>query len=478
MSLRCCSIRAGMTDLHALTLIDAAAAIRSGSLSSVDLVQALLQTIDDTEPAVHAYAFVNAEQALEHAAAADRALAAGNDAGPLHGLPIAAKDLIWTDEMPTTAGSAVLQDWIAPGDATVVSRLRDSGAVILGKTVSHEFGASQNEPPTRNAWKATHFPGGSSAGAGVAVALGSALAALGSDSGGSTRKPSSLNGVVGVKPTYGRVSRHGVIYSGSSMDQVGPITRRVADAAFLLEILSGFDPHDPSSIDAPLPSFLEHIGEGVDGLRLGVADYFFDEGLDPEVRSVAETAIAALEQLGAELVEVSLPALSVAAPAGYTILMVEQAAFHQQWITHPREREYEPETRWLLAAGSLIPAMHYQAANRARALMKAEMAATFGALRIDALVGPTLPSPALAVEAVDNPTHVPDYVRYTVVANLTGQPAISVPCGFSDEGLPIGLQLIGKPFDEGTLFRIAAAYESASSWFERRPPLVTAQAGG
>lgn len=463
-----------MIDLHALTVTEAAAAIRSGSLSSVDLVEAVLQRIEATEPAVHAYAFVNAERAREDAAAADRAFAAGDITGPLHGVPIAAKDLVWTREMPTTAGSAVLADWVAPQDATVVSRLRDSGAVTLGKTVSHEFGASQNEPATRNAWKVTHFPGGSSAGAGVSVALGSALAALGSDSGGSTRKPSSLNGVVGVKPTYGRVSRHGVIYSGSSMDQVGPITRRVADAAFLLEILSGFDPHDPSTIDAPVPSYLEHIEDGVDGLRLGVADYFFDEGLDPEVRAAAETAIAALERLGAELVEVSLPTLRVAGPAGYTILMVEQAAFHQQWITHPRDGEYEPETRWLLAAGSLIPAMHYQAANRARALMKAEMAATFADARLDALVGPTLPSPALAVEAVDNPTHIPDFVRYTVVANLTGQPAISVPCGFSTEGLPIGLQLIGKPFDEGMILRIAAAYESASAWSKRRPPLVDA----
>jgi Asp-tRNA(Asn)/Glu-tRNA(Gln) amidotransferase A subunit family amidase len=438
-----------MPDVSSLTVTAARDLLAARSLNSVELTTAVLQRIEETEPAVHAYATVMADQALAAAARADEE----QPRGQLHGIPFAVKDVFFTHDAPTEAGSRALAGFTAPRDAAAVRALREAGAVLVGKLVTHELCCGQDVPPTRNAWDATHYPGGSSAGAGVAVALGSAPAALGTDAGGSVRKPAALNGVVGLKPTHGLVSMEGVFVCSPSLDHVGIVTRTVEDCRLLLEALAAVAPATRAA-------------------RLGVFDAF---ELEPEVRLAFESAVAELERLGVELTPVELPSLELTLPAGFTILMAEAAAENRRLLAD-RPFDFVPETRRLLELGSILPAEHVEAAHRARAVICAEVDETFRTAELDALVTPTLPRVSMPIDDMVIPVDLPRYIPYTFPANLTGRPALTVPCGFTDAGLPVGLQLIGRHFAEAALLDLGDAYEEATPWHERRPELATRRA--
>jgi Asp-tRNA(Asn)/Glu-tRNA(Gln) amidotransferase A subunit family amidase len=456
-------------DLGSVTIREASHLLRLRKLSTVELIEATLRRIDETEPLVHAYVHVAAEQAL---AAARRADAAA-PLGPLHGIPIGIKDVLVTRDAPTQAGSQLLAGFRTPHDATVVRRLREAGAIIIGKQVTHEFACGQDVPPTRNPWNLRHYPGGSSAGGGVSVAVGSALGALGTDAGGSVRKPAAVTATVGLKPTHGRVSGWGTIRAASapSLDHVGTFTRSVEDAALLLQAVAGYDLADRRTIDVPVPDYLADLDRGVGGMRLGVAPaYFSGPELQPEIGTLVDAAFKELERLGATLVPIELPTFRFTLPAGFVILMAEVAQPHRRWLVE-RPKDYVDGTRRLLELGSIIPAAHVHAALRARMAMRAEVQAAFRAARLDAMVTPTLPMTSMALDDMVINRDLPRLIPFTLPWNLTGLPALSVPCGFTPAGLPAGLQLIGRPFDEPTILRIGHAYEQATPWHRERPPI-------
>jgi aspartyl-tRNA(Asn)/glutamyl-tRNA(Gln) amidotransferase subunit A len=461
-----------VTDVARLTIRQTGELLAGGELSAVELVEAILDRIAETEPLVHAYAFVDAEGALETARLADT----GPRRGPLHGVPFAVKDVLDTAGCPTEAGSRLLAGRVPSRDATAVRRLRKAGAILVGKHVTHEFACGQDTPPTRNPWNLEHYPGGSSAGGGVSVSVGSSLAALGTDAGGSVRKPAALTSTVGLKATYGRVSGAGTVRAASapSLDHVGTFTRTVEDAALLLQAIAGYDPADPRSLDVPVPDYEVDLRAGIEDLRLGVErDVFFASGLEPDVAALAEQALAQLERLGARLVAVALPSFVLTLPAGFTILLAEVAAAHRRWIEE-RPDEYVTETRRMLELGLLLPAAHLEAAQQARARMRAEVADVFSQSRLDALAMPTLPRTSMPLSAMVTSVDVPRLIPYTFPWNLTGQPALSVPCGFTAAGLPAGLQIVGRPFDEPMVLRVGHAFERSTGWHERRPVLVDA----
>lgn len=453
-----------MTALGHLGISEAARLLHSGALSAVELTEMTLRRIEMTEPIVHAYTCVMSERALETARRLDNT----PWRGPLHGIPIGVKDLFCTEDAPTEAGSRILAGFVCRHDAGAVRRLRDAGAVVIGKQVMHEFAAGQNVPPTRNPWNLEYYPGGSTAGGGVSVAIGSSLGALGTDTGGSVRKPASVTGTVGLKPAYGRVSLHGTIRAASapSLDHVGTLTRTVKDAALLLQAISGRDTDDEHSVDAVVPDYARDLEAGIKDCRLGVAPgYFAGPLLDPDVGAAVEEAFYMLQRLGAKLVPIELPSLKLAVPAATTILLAEMAIAHREWIAE-RPYEYGQGTRVMLELGALLPCAQIERANRARALIRAEVAETFRRERLDALVTPTLPCASMRLcemrPAVDTASMIP----YTFPWNLTGQPAMSVPCGFTSPGLPIGLQIVGRLLDEQTVLRIGRAYERETAWHE------------
>jgi aspartyl-tRNA(Asn)/glutamyl-tRNA(Gln) amidotransferase subunit A len=467
-----------MNELTELTICEAAKLLSTRSISSVELVEATLKKIEETDPIVHAYTRVLAEDARKAALQADQDIIRGNQRGILHGIPIAVKDNIYTKGIPTEAGSKVMAGFIPEYDATVVQRLSVEGAILIGKTICHEFAVGVNEPPTRNPYNLACYPGGSSAGSGVSVAVRSAYGSIGSDTGGSIRIPATMVGIVGLKPTYGRVSGYGVFPLAWSLDHVGPLTRTVEDCALLLQAIAGYDPNDPFSIDQPVQDFRADLQSGVKGIRIGVErSYFFYDGVIDDVRTAVESVIAEYEQQGAEIVDVSIPELNFTVETLLTIMLSEAGAYHQGKLKE-HSFEYDPATRNMLEVGQLIPATHYLTAQRARSKFREAMANTFKTNRLDAMLWPTIPLPTvplneLALERQDKAGETPmqSYIHHTFSANLTGQPAISVPCGFTRTGLPIGFQLIGRPFDEASLFRIAQAYEQTNSWAKVIPSL-------
>lgn len=468
-----------MTELTELSIREAGERIARRDVSSLELTEAVLSRIEQTESIVHAYVTVLAEAARASARKADDELARNQRRGALHGIPVAVKDLCYTTDAPTEAGSKLLRGFLAPYDATVVTKLREAGAVLVGKTVTHEFAYGQDVPPTRNAWDARCYPGGSSAGSGVSVACGSAYGAIGTDTGGSIRVPASVNGVVGLKPTFGRVSRHGVIPMSASLDHVGPLTRTVEDCALLLQAIAGFDPNDASSVKEPVDDYLANIGNGARGVRLGVdRSYFFYEHVAPDVRSAVEAAISTLEAAGATIVELTIPELELMAPVGLTLLFPDTSAFHRKFLRDPGS-EYDPATRLMLELGEFISASDYVTAQRARTVLRDAVKNAYASHNLDALIAPTIPVTTMPVEqlsvelgAAGGETALSAFVRFGIGANVTGQPSLSVPCGFSRDSLPIGFQLIGRPFAEATLFRIARTYETAEPDAARRPPLA------
>jgi aspartyl-tRNA(Asn)/glutamyl-tRNA(Gln) amidotransferase subunit A len=486
-----------MSALHDLSARDAAAKVRRREVSAVELTTAVLARARATEPAVGAYLTLADDLARAEAAAIDRRIAAGEDPGPLAGVPIGLKDIICTAGLRTTAGSRILERFVPAYDATVTARLRAAGAVIVGKLNCDEFamGSSTENSAlgtTRNPWNRELVPGGSSGGSAAAVAARSCIAALGTDTGGSIRLPASFCGITGVKPTYGRVSRWGVIAYASSLDQVGPLARDVADAALVFEAIAGHDPADSTSSPTPVPRLADALAGGVRGLRIGLPKEYFVEGMQPDVERGVRTAIAGLEGQGATVVPVSLPHTEYAVATYYLIATAEAssnlarydgvryglrvaapgAGVHEMYAD-TREAGFGAEVKRRIVLGTYaLSAGYYDAyylkALQVRTLIGRDFAKAFE--RCDAIAAPVYPTTAFELGAVvDDPLTMYLSDILTISVNLAGLPGISVPCGFDGQGSPIGLQLIGRHFDEPTLFRIAAAHEGATDWHRRRP---------
>ena len=472
-----------MNELVGMTLVEAAERLGRREISASELLEAELERIAETEPHVHAYAHVMAESAREEARRADSELAKGHWRGPLHGVPIAFKDLVYTTQAPTEAGSRVLEGWTPDYDATVIRNVRSAGGVVLGKTQTHEFAYGVNIPPTRNPWRLDCYPGGSSAGSGAAVAVRSAFGAIGTDGGGSIRCPASVDGVVGLKPTQGRVSRRGVVPMSATFDNVGPMTRTVEDCAVLLSAMAGYDPQDPISLDVKVPDFRTGIEGGVKGIRIGVERaFYFSSRVTPDVLKATNSALDFLISEGAVLVEVSIPELELSVPIAMPPILADTTAYHRQWLRQ-RARSYERPTRVMIELGEIIPATHYVIAQRARRVLRDRVRTAFESSRLDALLAPTLPRPTVPVEDLnlvltDQAGESPgsSYFRQCVAANIVGIPALSVPAGFSSDDLPIGVALLGRPLEEAKLFRIARAYERAHPWHKRVPEMAAGPA--
>jgi aspartyl-tRNA(Asn)/glutamyl-tRNA(Gln) amidotransferase subunit A len=464
-----------------LTLAEAARKVRSRELSPVDLVEAALARIRATDETLRSYITVFEEQALQVAKAAEMMAAAGNDLGPLHGIPIALKDNIALRGKRTTAGSKILADWLPEADATIAARLRRAGAIFIGKTNMHEFAwggtsANPHHGVVRNPWNVERFPAGSSGGSGVAVAARSCFGAIGTDTGGSIRLPSAINGVAGIRPTYGRVSNHGIIPLAWSMDTAGPMARTVEDCAILFGAMAGHDPADPATSERPCGDYDATLRDGVHGLRIGVVPGYFFHHLQAPVRDAVQAALARFEALGAQIVEVEIENIHGNISAQLTIESAEPSTYHQRWLRE-RPQDYGDDVRTLLEVGELLLATHYLQAQRYRALLRNEFMDAFR--RVDAFVCPTLPFTATKLGAttvvIENGVEedmLSAIMQFTGVASLTGLPALNVPCGFDPDGLPIGMQLIGRPFDEATLFRMGHAYQGATDFHSRAPLLA------
>jgi aspartyl-tRNA(Asn)/glutamyl-tRNA(Gln) amidotransferase subunit A len=446
-----------------------AQAYRAGTLSPVEVTRALLQRIERLEPRLHAFVTITADEAVANARAAEAALARG-DARPLLGIPVGYKDIYWTRGVRTTAGSALLADWVPDRDATCVSRLQDAGCVMLGKLITHEFAwgiqtPAHRFPPAKNPWHPDHIPGGSSSGSGTALAAGYCVGALGSDTGGSIRGPAAYCGITGLKPTYGRCSRAGVVTLSWSLDHTGPMARSVEDCAYFLQALAGHDPLDPASSRAPVADWVGALDGGVRGLRVGVPRDFFFDGADADVVGAFEEALTTLRGLGAEVRDVTIPHIWDA-PSFLVIMASEAFAYHERDLRE-RPEMYGDLLRERLLAGALFTASEYAQAQRLRARLRAEMLEVLG--EVDVLATPTTPKAAPTFAAMWDTTlgfprsNMPPF-------NLTGLPALAVPCGFSAAGLPLSLQLAGRPFDETTVLRVGHTYQQATDW-HRRPPM-------
>jgi aspartyl-tRNA(Asn)/glutamyl-tRNA(Gln) amidotransferase subunit A len=441
----------------------------------VELAQACLKKIESIDGKLHSFITVTADLALEQARKAEHELLAGADKGPLHGIPIALKDLYATQKIRTTCHSAVLEDWMPDHDATAASKLREAGTVLLGKLAMHEFafgGPSVDAPfpAVRNPWDTAHIPGGSSSGSGAALAAGLCLGSLGSDTGGSIRTPSSHCAVVGMKPTYGRVSRYGVVPLSWSLDHAGPMARNVEDCAILLQAIAGDDPKDPASVDVPVPDYRAELKNGIKDLRVGVPRAnWFDEnkGTDPETEVIFNSALKTLEGLGAIVVGIDGRPFSLARKANQTILVAEGYAYHEKRLREAPDK-FGSSVRTRLLEGAFLSAADYITALRIRTVLNEQICTNFS--RVDVFATPTAPRPPDAFETLD-PNEQNLRPNFTNPFNLTGLPAISLPCGFTKNALPVGLQIIAPAFQESTAFRVAYAYEQATEWRERRPKL-------
>jgi aspartyl-tRNA(Asn)/glutamyl-tRNA(Gln) amidotransferase subunit A len=483
-----------MTSFDELLEFDVAALsekIRSKQISPVELTDAYLQRIEATDTQLRAYITVTAEQARTAARRAENEIVRSGWHGPFHGIPVALKDLCYTKGILTTGGSKIFGDFIPDFDCTIWARLQQGGAVLLGKLNLHEFaaGATSTNPhfgACRNPYNQERVPGGSSGGSAAAIVARSAAATIGTDTGGSIRIPAAFCGCVGMKPTWSRVSRYGVMPLADSLDHVGPITRSVRDAALMLQIVAGHDPNDSTSSREPVPNFFSAIGCGLKGTRVGIIKQLLS-GLASEVSTSFQVALTKLRDLGATVEEVSIPSIDQAPALATTIMFAEAAEFHENWL-RIRPQDYGFDVRRTLEAGMLTPAMYYVRAQRARAVVVAEALAALEN-RI-ALIAPTaaIPAPPIAAfhpesalsrradalvgtgtssRSSEQVNMVSAVLRFTAPFNITGQPALAMPIALSSEGMPLSMQIIGHPFDETSVFQIAAAYEEA------RGPLPT-----
>jgi aspartyl-tRNA(Asn)/glutamyl-tRNA(Gln) amidotransferase subunit A len=443
-----------------LSLTAAAAEIAAGRLSPVELTDSVLDRIEATEPALGAF---------------EQEIAAGRHRGALHGIPLGVKDLFDTAGVLSTSSSKVRADRVPDADAVAVERLLRAGMVMVGKTHTHEFAYGGITPTTRNPWDTGRIPGGSSGGSGAAVAAGSCMVGMGSDTAGSIRIPANLCGTVGLKPTYGRTSRRGVASLSWSLDHVGPLTRNVADAALVLNVIAAHDPLDPASVDVPVPDYTAALTGDIRGLRVGVPTNYFFEHVHEDVDRSVRAAIGVLEGLGAEVREVTIPLPDQVLSTEWAIVLPEAAAYHQQSL-RSRGDLYLEETRLSLEVGEFILATDYIKALRVRTLMQRAWAAMFA--DIDVLVTPVQPfvAPRIGEREVtwaDGTTESVDLamVRLTAPGNLTGQPALALPVGFDAAGLPLGMQVTGRPFDEATVLNVGKAYEAATDVVGRIAPV-------
>lgn len=490
-----------MNELLRLTIAEIGENLRAGEFTAEELTGAYLDRIEETEGRVGAYLSVLADEALRAARAADARLRAGDGGSPLLGVPVAVKDLLCMKGTKTTCASRLLENFEAPYDATAVARLKEAGAVILGKLNMDEFamGSSCERSafgPTRNPWNLKAAPGGSSGGSAAAVAARSCAVSLGSDTGGSIRQPAACCGVVGMKPTYGRVSRYGLIAFASSLDQIGPLAGSVRDAAVLLGAVSGHDPRDSTSADEPAPDCAEGLEAGVKGLKIGIPREYFVEGMDPEVEAAVREAMAAFEDMGAELLDISLPHTEYALPVYYILAPAEASSNLARYdgarfgvreegdspygalfgmYAASRESGFGEEVKRRVMLGTYALSSgyydaYYEKAQRVRTLIRRDFQAAFET--VDVALSATAPTPAFEIgERLDDPLSMYLSDVLTIPCNLAGLPGISQPCGFTSAGLPIGLQLVGRPFGERTILRAAAAFERATAHHEARPPL-------
>jgi len=494
-------------DLAFASVVDLRARVAEGALTAAEVAQVALDRIRATDGGLGAFVRVDDEGALAAAAAIDARRAAGEPLGPLAGVPVGVKDLIATKGLETTAASRILRGFVPAYDATVVERLRAADAVVVGKCNLDEFAmGSTNEHsafgPCRNPWDPARVAGGSSGGSAAAVAAGLCAAALGTDTGGSIREPAAFCGVVGVKPTYGRVSRYGIVAFASSLDQCGPMARSVRDAATLLGVLAGHDPRDATSIPAPVPDYAAALSDDVTGLRVGVPREFFAAGLEPAVHGVVRAALAVYEDAGATLVPVSLPHAPYAIAAYYVIANAEASSNLARYdgvryghrarlaagdgidALYARSRDEgfgaEVKRRILLGTYALSAGYHdqyYGRAQKVRTLVRQDFERAFQAC--DVIAGPTAPLTAIPLGSrLDDPLAMYLMDVYTVATNLAGLPAVSLPCGFTGEGLPVGLHLQAPALGEQRALDAAYAYERRTSWHERRPPVVAPPPGG
>jgi aspartyl-tRNA(Asn)/glutamyl-tRNA(Gln) amidotransferase subunit A len=484
-----------MSDLHHLTIADAARLLAQKEISAVELTRAALERIDRSEPTVHAFITVTPDLALAQAEAADVRRARG-ESGTLLGIPIGIKDVILTKGVRTTAGSKMLENFIGPYDATVTHKLLGAGAVCLGKLNCDEFamGSSTENSAygvTRNPWKPEFVPGGSSGGSAAAVAARQCLGTLGTDTGGSIRQPAACCGVVGIKPTYGRVSRYGVIAYASSLDQVGPLAATVTDCAHLLGVIAGHDRADSTSVDHPVPDYAGRLDGSVRGLRVGIPREFFVEGMQPDVERAVRAGIARLEQLGAHVDEVSLPHTEHAIATYYLIATAEASSNLARYdgvkyglrapadgllsmYEQTRARGFGPEVKRRIMLGTYaLSAGYYDAyylkAQKVRTLIRRDFEQALAAH--DVLVTPTAPTTAFRIgEKTSDPLQMYLSDIFTISVNLAGLPGLSLPCGVDSQGLPIGLQIIGRPFEESTVLQAAYAYEQVGGWQGKGAP--------
>jgi len=484
--------------LHELTIEQAGGLLKNKEISSVELTRAVLARIEAVDGKVGAYLTVDADGAMDQAKAADQRLA-GGEAGPLTGIPMGIKDLMCTRGLRTTCASKILENYVPPYDATVIARLKAAGAVIVGKLNMDEFAMGSTTEHsgfqvTRNPWNLDRIPGGSSGGSAAAVAADMCLGALGSDTGGSIRQPASHCGVVGIKPTYGRVSRFGLVAFASSLDQIGPLGKSVADCAIMLDAIAGHDPKDSTSVPEPVPVFADIDVDGLTGVTIGIPrEYTAAQGLDPQVGAAVAQAVKTIESLGARCVEVSLPHTDYAVAAYYVIAPSEassnlarydgvkygfrdkEQADLLQMYRSTRSRGFGPEVQRRIILGTYaLSAGYYDAyygkASQIRTLIKKDFAAAFD--RCDAIVSPVAPTPAYGIgETLDDPLTMYLSDIFTLSANLAGIPGLSVPCGVSDDGMPIGLQVMGRHFNETMLFKVARQLEAQIAINDRKPNL-------
>jgi aspartyl-tRNA(Asn)/glutamyl-tRNA(Gln) amidotransferase subunit A len=479
-------------ELAALSVSELQSQLRSKTISPVEVLESLEKRIALVDPKIQGYLSRDLDTALAIAKNADVLL-------PLGGVPIAIKDVLNVRGEPCTCASKILRGYIAPYDATVIAKLRAAGAIPFGRTNMDEFAmgsSTENSSahPTHNPWDTTRIPGGSSGGSAAVVAADEAFAALGSDTGGSIRQPAALCGCVGLKPTYGRVSRFGLVAFASSLDQIGPFTKTVRDSALLLNAISGRDPHDSTSLDEPVPDYTAKLGESLKGVKLGMPREYFIDGIEPQVDAAVRAAIKHYESLGAEIVEVSLPHTEHAVGVYYIVATAEASAnlarfdgvrygHRAENITglldhygRTREEGFGPEVKRRIILGTYVLSSgyydaYYLRAQKVRTLIRNDFTAAFE--KVDAIICPTSPEPAWKIgERSDDPLKMYLADIFTIATNLAGNAGISIPCGFADIGgkkLPVGLQLLGKPFDEPNLLKIAHAYEQSTEWHKARP---------
>ena len=459
------------------SLLSIAARIEAGDISPVLLTEAMLGRIEDLEPQLHAYATVMSVAALDAAEQAQSEIAAGRYRGPLHGIPVAVKDLCYTKAVPTMGGMGVYRDFVPEYDATVVRRLKEAGAVLIGKLNLTEGAMGGYHPDfevPKNPWGRDLWVGASSSGSGVATAAGMCFGSLGSDTGGSIRFPSQANGIVGLKPTYGRVSRYGVIPLAESMDHVGPMTRRVADAAAMLQVIGGPDPNDPTTLDEAMPDLFASLDAGVKGLRIGYDEVFATEGIDPRLVSAIETALGTLADMGAEIVEVKMPDGSpgVADP-WFVIAATEALQAHREFFPE-RAEEFGPYFREFLQLGASFTEEQIADARAFRTDYSARLNAMLETVDAVALTAGGMAFPfgetiqRGGLEGFE-PFMGNVAMQHTIPADFAGTPALALPCGFTENGIPLGMQFVGRLRSEAMLCRLGHAYEGATNWHERQP---------